>query len=49
MELDQNYKIYLDKDIQNWIIHENNYFMHGDHLVLMKTQKNKGMYLQLDQ
>ena len=23
----------------NWVIHENNYFMHGDHLVSMKTQK----------
>ena len=24
---------------QNWVIHENNYSMHGDHLILMKTQK----------
>ena len=26
------YRIYLDKGIQNWVIHMNNYFMHGDHL-----------------
>ena len=32
-------QIFLDKGIQNWLIHVNNYFMHGDHLALMKTQK----------
>ena len=25
-------RICLDRDIQNWVIHESNYFMHGDHL-----------------
>ena len=30
---------FLDKGIQNWAIHENNYFMHGDHSILMKILK----------
>ena len=37
--LGQNYKVYIDKDIQNWVICENNYFKHGDHLILTKIQK----------
>ena len=35
----QELQNFLDRGIQNWVIHVNNYFMHGDHLVLMKTQK----------
>ena len=27
------------QSIQHWVRHENNYFMHGDHLVLMKMQE----------
>ena len=26
-----HYRIYLDKDTQNWVTHMNSYFMHGDH------------------
>ena len=29
----------LFRDIQNWATCENNYFMHGDHLILMRTQR----------
>ena len=32
-------QIYLGKGIQNWATHVNNYFMHGDHSILMKTLK----------
>ena len=34
-----NYRIYLDKGIQNWVIHVNSYFMHGDHSTSMKILK----------
>ena len=29
----------LGKGTQNWVTHMNNYFMHGDHSLLMKTLK----------
>ena len=34
-----NYRIYLDKGIQNWVTHMNIYFMLRDHSHLMKMLK----------
>ena len=33
------YRIYLGKGIQNWVIHVNNYFMHVGHSILMRILK----------
>ena len=40
-----NYRIYLGKDTQNWAIHVNNYFMHGDHSHLMKNTETIDSYV----
>ena len=34
-----DYKICLGNDMQRYVTHENNYSMHGDPLILMKTQR----------
>ena len=38
-------KIYLGKGTQNWVIHVNNYFRHGDHSIFNENTETIDSYV----
>ena len=37
--------LFRQRIFQNWVIHENNYSMHGDHLISFENTENKDSYV----